>query len=441
MHKAAERRDEVAAAPASHQASARTPPFPLASHHIAHLARAPAAQRTAAIADLNARVGNRRVALTIGARAVQREAKFGLMKNLQVTSFADAALAFWRENPNKTLEEFANHLKDQLNAKLTANGVPNLPAPKLTSQRVAGGFATSDWTVQFDLARTAAHPLTAKISQLPADRVAEVAGMYYHEWRHAEQAFLAARLVASEAKGAKDAKAIAAELDLPVPIAQAALNATGPLPGGREGLDKIRAWRAFHEGGTHRDYWDWNESLKQFVGNVIKSLPSPQPEGRAAIAAALGKLSPTLAEWRKSTVPFADNKVAKLKGTKKRDATDDQVLRDLTATRRALKKVMDAETATIKQLGRLKARQDATAAKTKPPLTVHQAKILALELDIAWLKLDLALGNLGAATDKAYRSYPFEADAYKAQQAVMKEIKAKTAPPTRKKTAPPARSK
>lgn len=422
-----DRHNTVTAAPAPLKAPATQPPFQFAPDLIRYLARAPVEQRKAAIGDLNARVGNRRVAVTIrSALAIQRDAKFGMMKKDQVTGFAGLALAYWRANPDKTLAEFGTHLMDQLNVQLAANGVPKLPAPNLSSLRSAGGFVASSWTVQFDLARTATRPLTAKIGELPADRISELAGICYHESRHAEQAFLVARLVASEAKGAK---AVATELDLPVPIAEAALKATDPLPGGKEGLEMIRGWRAFEKGGKHLDYRDWNESLQQFVGNVIKSLPSPTPEGVDAITAALDKLSPVLAEWRKDTVPFADDKIAKLMGAKTRDATDNQVLGDLTATRRILKKVMDAETATIKQLGRLKARQEAIAKKTKPPLTVDEAKLFQLEIASAWLGLNSALAELVVVTNKAYMSYPHEADAYAAQRAVMKEITAKTTTP------------
>jgi hypothetical protein len=365
--------------------------------------------------------------------AIQRDAKFGMMKQDQVSGFAGHALAFWRDNPNKTLEEFGAYLMDQVNVQLVANGVPRLPAPNLSSKRAAGGFVASSWTVEFDLQGTATHPLTAKISKLPADRISEVAGLFYHEGRHAEQAFLVARLVASEAKDPKDAKAIAAELDLPARIAEAALKATGPLPGGKEGLTKIRGWRAFFKGGKHQDYWDWNESLKKYVGNVTKNLPSPDPKDAPAIAAALDKLSPTLASWRKDTVPFATDKIAKLKGAKTRDAVDNQVLGNLTATRLTLKKVMDAETATIKQLDKLKARQEATAKKTKPRLAGAEAESFRGAIVIAWLDVRIALEELRQVTTKAYESYPGEADAYAAQHSVMKEITAKASRPPGKR--------
>ena len=393
---------------------------------IAYLARAPVEERAAAIGDMHSRVGNRRVALTIrGGLAVQRAPKaFGLMTPSQVGGFAAVALAYWRGNPTTTLGDFGIHLLGELNKQLAANGVPPLPAPKLDSLRSAGGFAASSWTVQFNLAGTAQQPLSAKIGGIPADRISEVAGIFYHECRHAEQAFLVARLVASEAKGSKTAKQIAAELDLHEPAADAALKATGPLPGGKDGLATIKGWRAFEKGGEHYDYWDWNENLQKFVANTIKGLADPAPEGADGIRAEMAKLAPTLADWRKTTVAFADTKLATLKADKGRDGTDNQAMRDLTKTRAALKKVMDAEAKTLKQLGRLDARQ-----KQSKKMSVDEAQLFQLEIAEPWFGLRAALAELVVVTGKGYEAYPHEADAYTAQRAVMKDFTARQKKP------------
>jgi hypothetical protein len=394
---------------------------------IAYLARAPAEQRKAVLAGLHSAIGNRRVTLTIrGSLGVQR-APFGLMQKAQVTGFAALALSYWKANPDTTLDVFSLHLLNELNNQLDANGVPKLPTPKLDSLRAAGGFAGASWTIQFDVARTAQQPLTTKIGKLPADRISELAGIFYHESRHAEQAFLVARLVASEAKGSKTAKQIAAELDLHPPIAEAALNSTAALPGGQEGLATIQDWRAFERGGKHHDYWDWNESLQKFVANTIKSIPSPSPADAGSIRAALGNLAPTFADWRTSTMTKADAKIAALKADKKRDATDNQVLRDLTKTRAGLKKVMDAEAATLKQLDALAARQ-----KQAKPLTGDEANMFQLAIVEAWLGVKLALAELVVVTGEAYERYPNEADAYAAQHAVQKEFATAASAPPRK---------
>jgi hypothetical protein len=422
MSSAAERESvPTPAAPAPDTAAVAAGPGPAlgGSGLIAYLARAPVEEREAAIGDLQSRIGNRRVALTIRrGLAVQRAPKpFGMMEQTQVSGFAALALAYWRANPEKELADFGLHLLDELNKQLAANGVPTLPKPKLDSLRSAGGFAQKSWTVQFNLAGTAKASLTTKIGGIPADRISEIAGIFYHECRHAEQAFLVARLVASEAKGSKTGKQIAAELDLHEPAADAALKATGPLPGGKEGLEKIKGWRAFEKGGEHHDYWDWNESLQQFAKNVDKSIPDPPPEGVDKIRAELTRLAPTFADWRKTTITFADTKLAALKGDKGRDATDNQLLKDLKKTRGVLKKVMDAEAATLKQLARLDTRR-----RQAKQLTVDEAQLFQLEISTSFGKLRTAIAELIVVTWDAYEAYPQEADAYNAQHAVQKQF-------------------
>ena len=425
MSKAGEREQVPAALPAPETAAAAPGPAPTGPGLIAYLARAPVEERKAAIDDLHSRIGNRRVALTVrSGLAVQRAPKpFGMMEQTQVSGFAALALAYWRGNPDKTLADFGLYLLDELNKQLATNGIPTPPKPKLDSLRSAGGFVAASWTVQFNLAGTAKQPLTAKIGGIPGDRISEVSGIVYHEGRHAEQAFLVARLVASEAKGSKTGKQIAAELDLHEPAADAALKATGPLPGGKEGLATIKGWRAFDKGGEHYDYWEWNEHLQQFVANVLKGIPDPVPEGVDRIRAELTKLAPTFADWRKTTIAFADTKLAALKGDKGRDTTDNQLLRDLTKTRGVLKKVMDAEAKILKELGRLDARK-----AQKKPLSVDEAKLFQLEVAAPWWGLQAALSELVVVTGKAYEAYPHEADAYAAQHTVQKDFGAKSAP-------------
>jgi hypothetical protein len=391
---------------------------------IEYLSRAPVDDRKAAIDDLHSRIGNRRVALTIRrGLAVQRAPKtFGMLEQTQVSGFAALALAYWRGNPDTTLADFGIHLLEELNKQLAANGVPTLPKPKLDVLRSAGGFVQKSWTVQFNLASTAKQPLSAKIGGIPADRISEIAGVLYHECRHAEQAFLVARLVASEAKGAKTAKQIAAELELDEAAADAALKATGPLPGGKAGVAKIKGWRTFDKGGAHFDYWEFNEHLQQFVANVIKSIPDPAPEGVDGIRAELTKLAPTFADWRRSTIAFADTKISALKADRGRDATADRVLRDLTKTRGVLKQVMDAEAEALRHIGRLDARQ-----RQSRPLSVEEAQLFQLQVASPWITLQRALAELVVVTGKAYEAYPQEADAYEAQHAVMKDFTAKNA--------------
>ena len=159
-----------------------------------------------------------------------------------------------------------------------------------------------------------------------------------------------------------------------------------------------------------------------------KSIPDPAPEGVDGIRAELTKLAPTFASWRKTTIAFADSKLAVLKGDKGRDATDNQLLKSLKTTRGVLKKVMDAEAKTLKQLAKLDDRQ-----KQAKKMTVDEAQRFQLEIASPWADLQVAIAELVVVTWDAYEAYPQEADAYTAQRAVMKDFTAKNAPPARKR--------
>ena len=346
---------------------------------------------------------------------VARDADFGLRAKAGISGFAGPAADYWRANPGKTLEEFANHLMTEANNELVANGVPALPAPAFVARaRNAGGFAQHSWTVQLDVARTAKAPLTSKIGTLAVDRVAEVASVCFHEARHAEQMFAVARMVAGE--GGKDAKAIATEVDIPVNIAQAALAAKGPMPGGKAALGEITLWRAIGQTGKHSDYWDWNEAFRGFVANVVAGFPSPSPSGVDKIVATRGAFARTLAEWQKDTLPFLDLKITALSKLTRPDSSDAIVLRDVGKIRTAARTVIRADTTLGGEIARLRARQ----AGARRRMTVAQARGIQQTFELDWLGLEIAVRKLSEVADAAYEAYPHEADAYATGKLVTK---------------------
>lgn len=358
---------------------------------------------------------------------VARDADFGLRAKAGISGYAGPAADYWRANPGDTLEDFAKHLMTEANKELATNGVPALPAPTFGSRgRNAGGFAPHSWTVQLDAARTAQAPLTTKIGTLAVDRVAEVASVCFHEARHAEQIFAVARLVAGEGK---DAKAVAAEVDLPEHIAQAALAAKGPMPGGKAALAEIKLWRAIGQTGKHSDYWDWNEAFRGFVANVVAGFPSPSPSGVDKIIATRDAFARTLAEWQKDTLPFLDRKITALSKMKRPDPSDAIVLRDLTKIRTAARTVIKADTTLGTEIARFRARQ----ADARRPITVAQARGIQQTFKLDWLGLEIAVRKLSQVADAAYEAYPHEADAYATGKLVTKgfldRAKAPTATP------------
>jgi hypothetical protein len=363
---------------------------------------------------------------TVRPVVVARDADFGLRAKAGISGFAGPAADYWRANPGSTLEDFAKHLMTEANKELIANGVPALPAPVFLARgRNAGGFAQHSWTVQLDVARTAQAPLTSKIGTLAADRVAEVASVCFHEARHAEQTFAVARLVAGE--GGKDAKAIAAEVDIPEVIAQAALSAKGPMPG-RAALAEIKLWRAIGQTGKHSDYWDWNETFRGFAANVLAGFSSPPPSGVDKIIATREAFAKTLAGWQKDTLPFLDLKITALSKLKRPDSSDSIVLRDVKKIRAAARTVVKEDKALGEQIARFRTRQ----RDSKKPITVAEAGGIQQTFKLDWLHLEIAVRKLSLVADAAYEAYPHEADAYATGQAVTKAFLEQTKAPAAK---------
>ena len=328
------------------------------------------------------------------------------------------AVDYWRANPDKTLAELGTHLTDKLNERLDKLGVPRVSVLSFGTVRknAAGGFGRKGWTLQ-------------KLRDLTPKQLGEVAGICYHEARHAEQMFLVARLVASVGK--PDAKGVATELEIPESVADKAIKA-GAV--GKSEKAKAEEWRAYAKGGKHADYWDWNETFRGFAANVVGSFKSQSPEAVDAVIEALDKLAPTLAGWRKDSLPFPETKIRALEKVKGPDAADKVALSSLKKIRKALEKVFKEEKALSAAVTRFKARR----ADTRKPITVSEAKVIQGELALLWLNLEIAVRQLKETTDEAYRAYPGEADAYGVQAAVEKAFAAKAAPPAK---APPRKAK
>jgi hypothetical protein len=128
----------------------------------------------------------------------------------------------------KTFEERAEAVRGAINARLTAVGVPAIGA--ITKE--GGGnahFKKQTWTVSVDPDFAMRGGPTA-----PGELLTTV----YHEARHAEQDFLVARHMARD----KTAAEIAAEHEIPAPVAEAAK--ASPLPADDPQADLAERLRA-----------------------------------------------------------------------------------------------------------------------------------------------------------------------------------------------------
>jgi hypothetical protein len=356
---------------------------------------------------------------------VQRQKAFGLMTTPQSSGFAGMAVEFWKAHKSRTLAEFTAFLLDKIEVQLAANGVPQVETrvgPNV--RKVAGGFRSSSWSIVIDAASVTGKPLTTTLDGIIADRAAELAGICYHEGRHAEQLFLIARLMATRDK--EDAAAIERKLEIPAAIAKAAADPSA-APLRTETIPKIDQWFVTVV-GRHADYQTWAETFRGYVENTVAILSAPGPD-IAKIRVAWAELHPIVDSWKRVELPRIEAKQAMLAAISRPKIVDRQVVRDLRRIRAGLKQVIATEKALDGQLARLSKRAWRVFFGQQRPMTARQRAETAKRLELAYLKTDNAVRQLGLITTNAYENYPKEADAYLAQAAVSKSFLAKAKSP------------
>jgi hypothetical protein len=167
-----------------------------------------------------------RFGVTKGHAFLQRQ-PFGLASAGKPSEFGATAVRWAKKYPKTTLDDFAVILLEEANARLEKIGVPSMDRGSGSGDSV-GRFERSSWTMSLNLDKAVGLSASARISELAPDQLVELTVSFYHEARHAEQAFLEARLAVSK-DASKDAKTIAAEVSIPERVAAAAVAAGGGL--------------------------------------------------------------------------------------------------------------------------------------------------------------------------------------------------------------------
>ena len=226
--------------------------------------------------------------------------------------------------------------------------------------------------------------------------------------------FLQARLVGSKSKE-KEAKALAAKLLVPVWVAAAALKAGGGLsPAQTVKAEQLQEFRS----GKYGDYRDWNEKMKKSASNIVDGLSTNSPEEVESVTKAWKAVEPTITRW-KQEVPWADIEIAALSKMRRRDAVDEQVLRDLRAIRKKLQQIFDnAHILSNVIISWTTIR----ATETITPERARQAQQVFAQV---WRHLEIPLLELSQATIGAYERYPEEADARAGAEAVYQTARRK----------------
>jgi len=355
-----------------------------------------------------------------------------LRQQHQVDRYSGDAVTFWSGNPGKTVADLLTFVSGQANAQLERNGV--LPPDVVPGTTVKGTgtlayFSPVDWQITVDAAALAtASPqagVTAAslLSGLSVDAVAHLSMACYHEARHAEQDFLAARLTAEEGGRSLDARTLGRRLGIHIDAAQAAISAsTQVLPDVLKA--KAGAWRTFMKGGRHIPYREWNEGLKGYLA-IFSFIFGPKMNEYASKGAAdiqalwQHGLHVTLDEkLRRRYYAQVDDLLRPLVRDPRPEAVDVEVRQRMQATTSAVHAalILERHGATL---------PDRAALAAMGPDDVKMADLVAQE----WiLKLYLALLDARDAADAAYRAYPHEADAYETGDLVTASVKAKGAP-------------
>ncbi|HEU5485323.1 MAG TPA: hypothetical protein VFU98_10480 [Microlunatus sp.] len=165
----------------------------------------------------------------------------------------------------------------EASAQLERNDIP--PPPFVSGTVTKGSdtlafFAADDWKVTVDVAalavdlpQTGVTPST-QLSTLTAESVGRLVQACYHEARHAEQAFLAARMEAEQAKGSLTASVLSRRVGIKEEIAEVALSAAlVTMPDVLKA--KAEAWRTFMVGGRHIPYRTWNKEVQDQISVLL----------------------------------------------------------------------------------------------------------------------------------------------------------------------------
>lgn len=356
-----------------------------------------------------------------------------LSQSVQVDEYSEAAVAYWRANPEGTVNDLVTFTSGRAQARLVANGVP-LPAVAPGTSHAASAtvayFDPGTWTITIDLAKItsdikqAGVTATTKLRALDAESVAILSKTCYHEARHAEQTFLAARLEAEEKGSRTSADRLARSMGIQVAVAQKAIDASAvTMPDLLKA--KARDWLTFSSGGRHQPYKAWNEGLKNELTVLLfvyTTLLEDLAKSGSAVAIRVTwekGLHPNLDKTFRRDYSFrADTMIKNLTASPHQDPVDLDVRTALVKTANLLFTVLIKE----REAGKLPTVDQAAAMDAAATDTANkEARLWLLQLHIALVQLEVAI-------DEAYRAYPHEADAYKVGEQVATSIKEQASP-------------
>jgi len=349
-----------------------------------------------------------------------------LRESGEVGEYGAGAVGFWRGKPAATVGELIDAVAKDSAALLDRNGVyqPKVIKGAVKQEATLAFFEAHSWSITVDGAKMAAHApqpgltVGSKMSELKVEAVAKLASDMYHEFRHAEQSFLSARVIAEEAAGTIGPKELADQLDIPIDAAAAAVSAAvgTVLP------DKLKvqakAWRTFQRGGRHLPYKQWNDALSAAIAlfNTAVKWDELGAKGPGLIQVNWEHfLHPVIDPTFRRNYSFRADGLQRAIKAGPREPVDADVERALNQTAGKLFIFLAAERG-----GKDLATPD-QIAKMDP----DEAKLAHLKEQIWLQELHFALLDAKQAAEDAYKAYPEELDAFQTGDLVKASVKEK----------------
>jgi outer membrane protein OmpA-like peptidoglycan-associated protein len=341
----------------------------------------------------------------------------------EVDEYSADAVGFWRSNPNSSVDDLITFVTQRVAALLERNGVFHVDVIKGKAPKdgTLAFFSPKVWKITLDeqkMTSSSQAGLTpaTKMHELTVDAVAELSVTCYHEARHAEQTFMAARLTAEEAKGGMSPRDLALQMDIPLDVAAAAVSASHTvLPDTLKA--QASAWRTVEHGGRYLPYKMWNDelSLTLKLFNKVIDWDKHKKEKAGFIQLIWEKvLHPYIDKTFRRDLSFrGDALLRDMKADPHHEPVDAEIGRALTKTSSEL------FLALAKERGGKDLPDSAAVAK----MDSDSANLADIEAQLWLMQLETTLLQAQIAADDAYHAYPNEADAYQVGDAVKASIK------------------
>jgi hypothetical protein len=353
------------------------------------------------------------------ALTVQRAKDFGLATSKDRDTFVLKASADLAAMQDKTIEEFARALVNEVNAVLAAEGIFECKfKPGALGSDTAAYFTASDWTISVDTAKLQTGGKLVR--NLTRKQAADLAQTIYHEARHAEQRFrvaqlLAGRKIANVPGSGGDIEAllfftddIRTELRIPFEVAWLATIIPSKVAADPANQAKIEGWRAFAPGGKHYEYQRAFNTLREGALEVVETIPS-RTGNAAADRVAMDKwatriIDVNVAAWKIVMGRPFEQKAKELEAIRNPSDLDRSVKKQFSKVVLSLTRVLSA------------AR---TVTEKKPGGGVA-------EIELAQMELSSKVFDLYFALNEAYEAYPQEVEARDVAKAVDLKVPART---------------